>query len=203
MHMQTTGHHGSPSPPLGPPRDDSIILLHGASWEDYERIMAIRGDTSSPKINYLDGTIELMSPSRNHESPKGAIGCMVEAWCFAHDIPFQVRGAETLELKPKCAIEPDESYTFGREIDDNPDLAIEVVWTSGGVDKLSAYAQLGVREVWFYIRGELSVHRLGDDGAYREVEASEALPGIDLEHLVACLEEPTTFDAVKRFQRGL
>ncbi|MEG4506483.1 Uma2 family endonuclease [Microcoleus sp. F6_B4] len=34
-----------------------------------------------------------------------------------------------------------------------PDLAIEVVFTSGGIDKLQLYKRLGIPEVWFWEDG--------------------------------------------------
>ena len=44
------------------PTDDHIIQLHGVTWADYERLLAIRGDHSAPRIAYLHGTVEIMSP---------------------------------------------------------------------------------------------------------------------------------------------
>jgi hypothetical protein len=38
---------------------------------------------------------------------------------------------------------------------DRPDVAIEVVWSSGGINELEVYRKLGVREVCFYERGTL------------------------------------------------
>jgi Uma2 family endonuclease len=38
--------------------------------------------------------------------------------------------------------------------------AIEVVWTSGGISKLSVYARLGVPEVWMWMKGKLQVYAL-------------------------------------------
>jgi Uma2 family endonuclease len=55
-------------------------------------------------------------------------------------------------------VEPEECYTIDRvpaSDDDRPDIAVEVVWTSGDIDKLEVYRKLGVREVWFYQRGTL------------------------------------------------
>ncbi len=43
---------------------------------------------------------------------------------------------------------------LGREA---PDLAIEVIWTSGGIDKLESYRGLGVGEVWFWREGRMEV----------------------------------------------
>jgi Uma2 family endonuclease len=46
----------------------------------------------------------------------------------------------------KGEVEPDESYSLGTE-KEVPDLAIEVVVTSGGIDKLEVYKRLGVTEM--------------------------------------------------------
>ena len=37
------------------PTDDHIIQLRGVTWADYERLLAIRGDHSAPRITYLQG----------------------------------------------------------------------------------------------------------------------------------------------------
>ena len=46
------------------PNADQIIVLHDVTWEDYERVLEIRGDKSAPRINYLEGELEIMSPSQ-------------------------------------------------------------------------------------------------------------------------------------------
>jgi hypothetical protein len=75
-------------------------------------------------------------------------------------------------------VEPDECY----EVDGPkpaPDLAIEVVWTHGGIDKLSIYRAFGVREVWSWIDGRIDVHALRGQ-AYERIPASELFPDLDL-----------------------
>lgn len=63
---------------------DQRVFLHGVSWQDYERLLSIRGDESSPRIAYLAGEIELMSPSRSHERLKKLIARLVEAFALGH-----------------------------------------------------------------------------------------------------------------------
>ena len=66
-----------------------------------------------------------------------------------------------LRKAPKLAIlEPDECYLIGDQARDTPDLAIEVVWTSGGIDKLEIYRRLGVREVWRWKDSRIEVYVL-------------------------------------------
>lgn len=186
------------------PREDHFVHLRGATWEDYERVLAIRGDHSAPRIAYLDGTLEIMSPSRSHESIKSDIGCLVEVWCLERGVEFSTYGSWTLQSKAlKLGLEPDECYVFGRtRRADRPHLAIEVIWTSGGLDKLEAYGKLGVREVWHWRRGRISVHSLRG-GRYRRASGSKVLPGIDLVQLASFLDRESTSAAIREYRAAL
>jgi Uma2 family endonuclease len=185
-------------------RQDHRIRLHGATWADYQRLLELRGDHSAPRIAYLEGEIEIVSPSRDHESIKSRIGCLVEAWCLEREVEFSAYGSWTLEDKAaERGVEPDECYVFGAAAERaRPDLAIEMVWTSGGLDKLEIYRKLGVREVWFWHRGRITVHRLCGE-RYQEVAASEVLPGIDLAELAGFLDRPTTSQAIRDYRAAL
>lgn len=77
-------------------------------------------------------------------------------------------------------IEPDECWTIGdARAKDAPDLALEVIWTSAGIDKLEIYRGLGVAEVWFWQDDSITVHLLDGD-RYRQAAASALFPGLDL-----------------------
>jgi Uma2 family endonuclease len=186
------------------PVDDKIVVLRDATWADFQRLLELKGEASVPRLAYLEGAIEIMTPSRPHESLKSMVGRLVEVWCLENDIEFSPYGSWTLEKKEKASgIEPDECYVFGvvRE-PERPDLAIEVVWTSGGVKKLDIYCNLGVREVWFWRRGKLTAHVLRGD-AYEEVSDSEVLPGIDLTELAQYLDRPTASQAIREYRTAL
>ncbi len=174
------------------PGEDHIIVLQGAAWADYLRLLEIRGDRSAPRITYVKGLLEVMSPSKTHETLKSRIGRLVDVWCEEHDIPFEPVGSWTLKDEAlERGVEPDECYIFSDHDDaERPDLAIEVIWTSGGLSKLAIYKELGVREVWYWKRGVFSIHVLRD-GEYEEREASEVLPGINLTELASQLDKPT------------
>jgi Uma2 family endonuclease len=186
------------------PHEDHIVVLRDVTWADYQRLLEIRGDRSAPRISYADGLLEIMSPSKQHQSLKSLIGCLVEVYCLEAGVEFSTYGSWTLEDKElKHGAEPDECYVFGpgREAT-RPDLAIEVVWTSGGISKLDIYRVLGVREVWFWRRGVLTPHLLRD-GAYVEVSASAALPGLDLAQLASFLDQPSTSAAIRAYRDAL
>jgi Uma2 family endonuclease len=96
------------------PRGDRIVRLEGATWGDFQRLLEIRGDRSAPRMAYLEGVLELMSPSQSHESLKSWIGRLVDAWCLEKEIEFSPYGSWTLESKEaERAVEPDECYVFG------------------------------------------------------------------------------------------
>lgn len=164
----------------------------------------MRGDKSAPRIAFLEGTIEIASPSRTHEEIKSLIGRLVEVWCLEKDIDFQTLGSWTLEEKEvERGVEPDECYVFSTgKTGTRPDLAIEVVWTSGGLNKLDIYRKLGVQEVWFWKRGAITMHVLRQD-SYEQVSASVALPGIDVVQLAAFLDRPSTSQAMRDYRAQL
>jgi Uma2 family endonuclease len=186
------------------PHEDHFVVLSGVTWADYQRVLELRGDRSAPRITYLEGRLEIMSPSRTHESIKSLIGSLVETYCLERAIEFSTYGSWTIEDKDADrGAEPDECYVFGEASDPKrPDLAIEVVWTSGGINKLEVYRALGVREVWYWRKGRITPFVLRS-GRYEEGSASEALPGIDLAELASFLDRPTTSAAIRAYRDAL
>jgi Uma2 family endonuclease len=133
----------------------------------------------------------------------------VEAYADERGLILEGYGSWTLKNEPEeRGAEADECYILAAEGEDpeakdRPDLAIEVVWTSGGLDKLEVYKGLGVGEVWFWRKGRIAVFVL-TAGAYREVERSALLPQVDLQ-LIARLAAPgkNQRDAVKELRASL
>jgi Uma2 family endonuclease len=186
------------------PVEDQIVVLRGASWADFERVLAVRGEAPVPRFAFADGLLELMTPSLPHESITSRIGRLVEAWCDVKGIEFSPYRSWTLKNKRKRkGLEPDECYVFGVvPKPKRPDLAIEVVWTSGGINKLEIYAALGVKEVWFWRRGRIAIHRLEQEG-YVAAASSRVLPGIDLVQLASFLDRPTASQAIRAYRAAL
>ena len=186
------------------PVEDKIVVLRGLRWSDYQRMLEVRGDAAVPRLAYLDGELEIMTPSRPHESIKSRIGTLVEVWCLEKGIEFSPYGSWTLEKKAaERGLEPDECYVFGQVAEpERPDLAIEVVWTAGGLRKLDIYASLAVPEVWFWRRGQITVHLL-DGGSYHEASSSRSLPGIDLAQLASFLDRPTASQGIREYRAAL
>jgi Uma2 family endonuclease len=184
--------------------EDDVVLLRDATWADYQRLLELRGDRSAPRLAFLEGALEIMTPSRFHEVLKSLIGRLVEVWCLEQGVEFSVYGSWTLESKEaERGIEPDECYVFGDVAEpERPDLAIEVAWSPPRVDKLAIYARLGVPEVWIWRRERISIHTLRGD-SYEESPASQVLPGIDLDELASFLDRPTASQAIRAYRARL
>ena len=189
------------TPPEYDPARDQFTYLSNVSWDSFRAILRARGEHNAPRLAYLDGELELTTPSINHEQLAYRIGRLVEAWCVHHDLEFNGYGSWRIGKRAKNAsIEPDACYVVGtRPPGDHPDLAIEVDWTTESVDKLPIYARLGVPEVWIWRRGVIHVFGLGRRG-YVELQRSAVLSGIDLTQLARFLDRATASAAIREFR---
>src|SRR5262245_65853858 len=55
------------------------FLTTGVSWNQYEDLLTKLGDRSRYRVTYLEGVLEIMSPSRRHEVWKKHISRLLEA----------------------------------------------------------------------------------------------------------------------------
>lgn len=183
---------------------DQRLLMYNVPWSSFEVQLALRGDAPVPRMAYLDGTLEFVRPSKDHERIKSYLGRLFEAYALERNIDLSPYGSWTLKHAPAAAgLEPDECYIVGPDQDKRvPDLAIEVVWTSGGIDKLEIYRRLGVAEVWTWKGERLEVHVLTGD-RYERAETSRLFPDLDLALLVSLLDRPTALQAVRALRRAI
>lgn len=186
------------------PTADQRVVTYNVPWSHYEAQLALRGEAPVPRMAYLEGTLELMRPSKDHERVSASLGRLVEAYALERDIDLSPYGSWTLKNAPKeSGTEPDECYIVGSDQGkQTPDLAIEVVWTSGGIDKLEIYRRLGVAEVWTWRDGRIDVRGLEDDH-YVRLDRSALFPDLDLTLLCSLLDRPTALQAVKALRDAL
>src|SRR5258708_1621843 len=59
------------------PTADQRLVMYGVTWDAFESFLSMRGDRL-PRVAYLEGTLELMSPSRDHERLKTYFAAVVE-----------------------------------------------------------------------------------------------------------------------------
>jgi Uma2 family endonuclease len=186
---------------LQPKKKDAQIFPN-VSWEQFEAIEQSFEGIVGVKFAYLDGTLEIMTISPEHEDTKSTIVRLLEAYMDEKDIRFYKRGSPSLGTKDLGArSEPDESYNLDTK-KSFPDLVIEVVITSGGVDKLAGYQRMGVTEVWFWEDGVLAIHHLRNKG-YQKVRRSALLPDLPLDIFTKYITYYDQYDAVKEFRAAL
>jgi Uma2 family endonuclease len=162
-------------------RDDAEqrILVHGVSWEQYEGLLSLFEDQAGLRLAFLEGALEIMSPSPKHEHLKTLFARLIEVYAMEKGLPLNGYGSTTFRRAAKMrGAEPDECYCLG-ELKDVPDFLLEVELRKGGLDKLEIYAGLGVPEVWIWRKERFLIHRLGAQG-YALCERSEILPDLDV-----------------------
>lgn len=163
------------------PTADQRITLCNVPWTHFEVQLALEGDDPVPRVAYLDGVLELSRPSKGHERTKSYLGRLIEVFAVERDITLSPYGGWLLKYA---------------------DLAIEVIWTSGTLDKLEIYRRLEVGEVWVWKDGVLSVHVL-EQGRYESARTSRVSRGLDLSLLCSFLDRPTATDAMRAFRDAL
>ncbi len=185
--------------------------ISNVTWAQYEGLLDQLGDSLAYRVNYLDGVLEVVAPSRRHETGKTRIGTLLEIYFLETDVEYFLMGSTTFrKAANQVGIEPDESYCLGTE-KEFPDLVIEVIVTSGGSDRLERFRRLGIQEVWFWQSDRFLIYRLRDDTAtefsqtsgYELIHQSELLPDLDVNLLSECVQNPNPLAAAKAFRHAI
>jgi Uma2 family endonuclease len=183
-------------------RLDEPILIDELSWREFKVVEQL---LSRPgvRLSFLDGVLEIRRrPGEKHETIKERIGSLLDLYLLQMGIDYQPTGSMTLE-SPSGLVkrEADKSYKLGanREF---PDLAVEVVVTSGGINKLEAYKRLQIPEVWFWENGALRMYSLRADG-YAEGDRSFVLPDLDIVLLARCINIENHLQAMREFKQTI
>jgi len=177
------------------------ILLRNVPWSAYV-VLRDSIESASVRMTYLEGWLEIMSPSRGHEVGKTQIARLLELFCLERDIPLFGYGSTTFRKEEKeRGLEPDECYSRGSD-KEIPDIALEVVATRGSLDKLDVYRGLGVREVWVFENGAFQLFALRGDH-YEAIAVSEVLAEVDLTRLAHHAVQADQHAALKAFRDEL
>jgi Uma2 family endonuclease len=182
-----------------PREQNNHLVLTGISWSKFEQIETAFQDIEGVRFIYLDEELEIiMNVSREHEHAKRLIGNLLETYMRQKGIRFYMWGNATIGNKEITGRkEPDESYNIHSK-KDIPDLIIEVIVTSGGIEILEIYRRIGIPEVWFYSDGLLNIYCLTDN-QYQKVNKSQLLPDLDLQLLTKYINYYDQYDAVTEF----
>ena len=184
---------------------EARAVLCGVSWTRFlELARALGDDRPGPRFHYLDGDLEIMTTSSEHERIKKWIADLLADYFYEFGPDVVPRGQATLRSAfQQAGAEPDESWCLGEE-KEFPDLVLEIALTSGGVSKLEAYRRFGVAEVWFRRRDRLEIFALAAGGeGYEAVPRSRLLPRLDVGLLERCVGIPSWREARRTFRAGL
>lgn len=188
------------APTLTEPR----ITLNNISWQQYETLLTTLSSSRNLRLSYNKGLLEIMATSSQHEIIKSIIRRLLETYAWVENLDFYSYGSATFRNEAAArGLEADESYCIGqrREV---PDLAIEVVITSGGIDKLDIYQGLGIQEVWFWQDNRFTLYQLVDGTTgYQEIERSQLLPNLDLDLLCQFIDPEQEPQMVRAYHQAL
>jgi Uma2 family endonuclease len=180
------------------------VVYCAISWNHYLAFDKKLGDDRpGPRLYYLDGELEIMTTSNEHERLKEWIGGFMEDYFLETAIETMPRGQATMRLALKQAgAEPDKSWCIGEE-KEFPDLVLEIALTSGGVHKLEIYRRFKVPEVWFWRRDKLEIFVLGSSQTYEPSHQSRLLPSLNISLLERCVAIRSWRQARQTFRAGL
>lgn len=181
------------------------------NWQQYEAVLAKLQDNNHCRVTYLDGILEIVSPSIRHEKLKKRLATLVEFYLLKKRIKHTPMGSPTIRKRLKRAgAEPDECYCIGEE-KSIPDLAIEVIITSGTIDKLEIYRRLEVTEVWMWKVNRLMLYHLREETplifkethGYEQITSSELLPDLNISIVEQCVMISDQIQAIDEFEEGI
>jgi Uma2 family endonuclease len=187
---------------LAPP--DEIINLSGISWQTYETLLEELSDRRL-RLTYNRGTLEIISPSPEHELSKEVLGRFVET--LAEELAVQIYplGSTTFKRPQLSGAEPDKCFYIynidavrgKKRLDLNedpaPDLVVEIDVTSSSHNRLQVYADLGVAEVWIYNGESLAIEQL-QNNTYITSQASQFFPNLPIPEITGFLQQAGTTD---------
>ena len=190
------------------------VVLYGVPWSLYERMLE-EIEHRHARLTYDRGTLQIMSPSLEHEWESVAIHDMIVVLTEELDIPMAAFGSATHKRADlEKGMEPDGCYYFTNldrmvgkrrlELPDDPvpDLAVEVEVTRSLVDRIAIYQALGIAEVWRFDGRALRVLLLSPDGSYAPADRSPRFPRFTPEELAGWIVRAGEVDGT-RWRREL
>ena len=174
-------------------QEDQVLILTGATWDDYEAMNSTEYDHYL--ISYLNGQITIMSPGRNHERIAETIRILIVSYCRKFKIACFPFGSTRLKETGLEGKEPDCGYAFITD-KKNPDLAVEVNFTSGNINDLTKYKYLKIKEVWIWQNQTIKFYILKQD-SYVETDTSLNLTNIKSSQIISFINRGLTEDVIE------
>ncbi|BAZ91568.1 Uma2 family endonuclease [Cylindrospermopsis curvispora] len=191
----------------------SHLLIHDVTWEQYEALYKDWGDERQvPRMNYCNGTLEIMSPLPAHERPHRIIGDIVKTLLDAENRAWEDFGSTTFKKPEQAGLEPDTCFyienadrvrslmRMNMETDPPPDLAIESDLTSQTT--LDTYLTLQVPEIWIYENDRLTIYLL-EKNNYQKTTTSRVFPSLSITDLIPELVQQAIKQGTSTMLRNL
>ena len=173
----------------------NTVIFRGQKWEDYERLLNLRQETSIPKLsfNLNNQEIRLMSPLPSHGKRIDLLRNLVRILLEKKGLDWECFDPITLTIQSYAGVEPDTCFYINNRqamlgknnidltVDPAPDLAIEVDFTS--ITDISAYEMIKVPELWIYRQGVLNIYIL-EDNKYQDSAKSRLFPDFDIKTIL-------------------
>ncbi len=185
---------------------DQRVVMRGIGWEGYLTMLRLQGERSRPQMVYLDGNLQLMSPSVIHERLNDRLGMFVRVVVEELDIPCEPTRETTFHRhEDEAGVQPDDSFYLansepiaakdGKEdidlrVDPPPDLVIEVVHTHPATDAIEVLRRFGVPEVWVGDSDGLRILVRRANGRYIASKTSKAFPFLTAVEIIEWATRP-------------
>jgi hypothetical protein len=83
--------------------NDQRIVLRDLRWSQFLAVADARGERGNPRLHYLDGVLELVHSSWEHEFRKKLVSRCFEAWADAVGVDVNGCGSTTIMNRAKQA----------------------------------------------------------------------------------------------------
>jgi Uma2 family endonuclease len=190
----TQGAHGGP-----------CVAFPAIGWKGYLTLLRLRGERSTPRMVYLDGTVWLMSPTFPHERLKTRLDHFVTEVLVGLSIPYIPTASTTFRRKARRGgVEGDQTYYIANEerirgkdkihlrTDPPPDLALEAVYSHDAQQAIEVYRRFRVPEVWICDEAELVILVLQPNGRYTQSPTSATFPFLSAAEVYDWMRRPQT-----------
>jgi Uma2 family endonuclease len=180
------------------------VILHGVSWETYERLLIEHEESSGTRFTYDQGALEIMVLSAEHEDYKDMLVLLINALAEELDIDVRSFGSTTLHREDLArGFEPDACFYIQNEarvsgkkqldlaIDPPPDLVVEIDITHPSLNKFPIFSAVGVPEVWRYDGVTVTIFAL-KHGQLKRSQTSIVLPVVTEQMLTKFMTESKT-----------
>jgi Uma2 family endonuclease len=172
------------------------LILCGIHWHTYQQLATDLGE-QPVRLAYDQGTLEIMTPSFEHERLNRLLADIVQAIAFGKNLAIEHAGSTDFQREDVArGFQPDSCFYLGDNVqvihgktrldvssDPPPDLVVEVDVTHRSLNKLPLYAAIGVPEVWRFDSAHIILYRLSGE-AYQEVPTSAVFEGVTADVLL-------------------